>query len=84
MTKQLFLGIQIKFFLSDSFGEIMYSRLPRCNAARESNIGFSMVGPTEVKACKFFLFTEKFPCIENKEYLLDFVITSKNDRSCLL
>ena len=31
-----------------------------------------MVGPPKVKPSKFFLFTEKFPCIENKEHFVDF------------
>ena len=38
---------------------------------RGSCTRFSLVYPTKVKASKSFLFTEKFPCIENKEHLLD-------------
>ena len=29
--------------------------------------------PNKVKACRSFLFNEKFPCIENKGHLLDFL-----------
>ena len=34
--------------------------------ARGSSTELSLVGPAKVKAPKSFLFTEKFPCIENK------------------
>ena len=34
-----------------------------------------LVLTTKVKACKSFLFTEKLPSIENKEHLVDFVVT---------
>ena len=54
---------------------LMNSQLSRCWIARGSYSKFSLVGPTKVKARKSFLLTEKFPCIENKEHLLDFVIT---------
>ena len=50
------------------------SRLSRCRA-RRSGTAFSWVSLTKVEARKYFLFTEKFPFIENKELLLDFVIT---------
>ena len=34
-----------------------------------------LVGPTKVKAYKSLLFTETFPCSENKEHQIDFAIT---------
>ena len=40
--------------------------LSRCCTTSGSCTWFSLVGPTRVKAGKSFLFTEKFPCIENK------------------
>ena len=40
----------------------MYIQMSRCCTAN-------------VKARKSFLFTEKFPVIENKEHLFDFVVT---------
>ena len=43
---------------------VMNSLLSRGSSAR-----FSLVGPTKVKACKLFMFTYKFPSIENKEHL---------------
>ena len=48
----------------------IYNQSLRCCAARGSDTRFSLVGPTNVKACKSFLFTEKFSCIENKEHCL--------------
>ena len=33
-----------------------------------------MVGPSKVKACKSFVFTQKFLIVENKEHLFGFVI----------
>ena len=54
---------------------VNYSWLSKCCTARESSYRFSLVGLTKVKARKYFLFTENFTCIENKEHLLDFVIT---------
>ena len=47
----------------------------RCTTARGSSTGFSLVGPTNVKACKSYLFTEGSPEVENKEHLFDFVVT---------
>ena len=41
-----------------------------------SSTRISLVRPIKVKAHKSFLFTEKFPCIENKEFLIDFVFTN--------
>ena len=35
--------------------DIIYSRLSRCSTARVSFSGFSLVGPTNVKACKSVL-----------------------------
>ena len=37
-----------------------------------SDTGYSLVGPTKVKAHKSFSLTEKLSYIENKEPLLDF------------
>ena len=51
------------------------SQLSRCRTAKGSSARFFGVSPTKVKAGKPFLFTENFPCFENKEHLLDFVIT---------
>ena len=53
--------------------EIVYSGtinfwLSRCCAARGSSTRFSLVGPTKVKACESFLFTENLLCIENKKH----------------
>ena len=54
---------------------MLYSQLSRCSTARGSSTGLSQVGPTKVKACKSFLFTESSLKVENKEDLVDFVIT---------
>ena len=54
---------------------IIYSQLSRCSTARGSSTGLSLVGPTIVKACKSFLFTEGSLKVENKKHLLDFVVT---------
>ena len=53
----------------------IYSLLLRCSTARGSSFGLSVGGPTKVKACKSFLFTESSPKVENKEQLIDFVVT---------
>ena len=53
----------------------IYSWLSSCCTARRLDTGFSLIAQTKVKARKSFLFTEKFPCIENNENFLDFVIT---------
>ena len=37
--------------------------------------GLSLVGPTKVKARKSFLFTKGSLKVENKEHLMDFVVT---------
>ena len=39
----------------------MYSQLSRLSTAKGLNTRFSHVGPTKVKACKSFVFTQKFP-----------------------
>ena len=39
--------------------------------------------PLRFKAHKSFLFTEKFPCIKNKEQLVDFVIILYSDITLL-
>ena len=33
-----------------------------------------MEGPTKVKVCKSYVFTQKFPIVENKEHFFDFVL----------
>ena len=53
----------------------IYSQLSRCNTARGSISRLSLKGPTMIKACKYFLFTEGSLKTENKEQLVDFVIT---------
>ena len=68
------------FFIKWQNNEDKNSRVLRCSAApcsaaRGSRTGFSLVGPTKVKACKSFLFTESSLKVENKEDLVDFVIT---------
>ena len=77
----LFLYIELpeenKLFYSLGKASFINGQSSRCCTARGSSTRFSLVGPTKVKACKSFLFTVKFPCIENKEHLIDFVITSK-------
>ena len=54
---------------------IKYSRLSRCNTARGSSTGLSLVGPDKVKASKSFLFPEDSPEVGIKEHLFDFVVT---------
>ena len=44
----------------------MKHRLLRSSTARGSSTRLSLVGPTKVKACKFFLFTEGSLKVENK------------------
>ena len=52
-----------------------YSRLWRCSTAKGSSTRLSLVGLTKVQACKSFLFTEGSLKVEDKEYLVDFVVT---------
>ena len=47
----------------------IYGHLSRCSTARGSSSGFSLVGPTKVKARKSFLFTEGFLKVENNKSL---------------
>ena len=54
---------------------IMHSWLSRCSTARGSCSGLSLEGSTKVNAGKSFLFTEDSLKVENKEYLVDFVVT---------
>ena len=51
------------------------SRLSRGTTARGSCSGLSLGGPTKVKARNSFLFTEGSLKAENKEHLIDFVVT---------
>ena len=44
--------------------------LVSCCTARGSSTRFSLLSNTKVEAPKYFLFTEKFLCIENKEHFL--------------
>ena len=53
----------------------IYSQLSRCCTAGGSSTGCLLGGSAKVKAHGSFQFTEKFPCIENKDHLVDFVIT---------
>ena len=53
----------------------IYIRLLRCSTARGSCSGLSLIGPTKVKARKSFLFAEGSLKVENKEHLVDFVVT---------
>ena len=53
----------------------MHSQLFSCCTAKASGTGLSGAIPTKVEALKSFLFSEKLPCIENKEHLVDFVTT---------
>ena len=54
---------------------IKISRLSKCSTARGSSTELSLVGPTKAKACKSFLFTECSLKVENKEHLINFVVT---------
>ena len=54
---------------------MIHSQLLRCNTARGSSTGLSLVGPTKVKAVKSFLFTEGSLKVLKKEHLVDFVVT---------
>ena len=49
-----------------TLGHIIDSRLSRCSRARRSSTGLFYVGPTKVKACKSFLFTEGSHILWNK------------------
>ena len=51
------------------------SWLSRCSSARGSGSWLYLGNPTKVKANKFFLFTESSLKVENKEHLVDFVVT---------
>ena len=42
------------------------SRLSRCSTAWGSSFGLSLGGPTKVKVCKSFLFTEGSLKVQNK------------------
>ena len=53
----------------------MYNQLSRCITARGSGSGLSLGGPTKVKVHKSFLFTEGSHKVENKEHLVEFVVT---------
>ena len=54
--------------------EVIYSQLSRCSTLW-SSVGFSLIGPTIVKAHESFLFSEGSLKVENKEHLVDFVVT---------
>ena len=47
----------------------MNSLFSKCSTARESSTELSLVGPTKVKACKSFLFSEGSLKVENTEHL---------------
>ena len=46
-----------------------------CRGVAQSSSGLSMEGPTKVKARKSYLFTERSLKVENKEHLIDFIVT---------
>ena len=52
----------------------IHSQFSKLCTASGLNTGFSLVPPTKVKSCKFFVFAQKFPIVENKEHMFDFVI----------
>ena len=54
---------------------IINSWLSKCSTAWGFKTGLSLVGPTKVKACKSFLFTDGSLKVENKEHLFGFVVT---------
>ena len=54
--------------------KVKYSQLLKCCTARVSSTRFFMVGLSKVNARNLFIFTEMFPCIKNKEHLIDSVI----------
>ena len=49
--------------------------MSRLSTSRFSCSGLSLGGPTNFKACKSFLFTEGSFKVENKEHLIDFLVT---------
>ena len=53
----------------------IYGWLSRCSTARGSCSRLSLGGPTTVNALKSFLFTEDSFKVENKEHLVDFIVT---------
>ena len=78
--------VSTRFWVSTSFWNwlvkrvfliifIMHSWLSRCSTARGSCSGLSLEGSTKVNAGKSFLFTEDSLKVENKEYLVNFVVT---------
>ena len=67
--------IIVKFLGTLNWFCFIYSQLLKCSTAlRGSSNWFSKVSSTKVKGGLYFLFTEPFPCIENKEHLIDFII----------
>ena len=60
--------------LSTTQGKI-FSRLLRRSTARGSSTRLFRVGTTKVKACRSFLFTDSPLKVENKEHLVDLVVT---------
>ena len=56
----------------------MHSLLSRCCTARGSSTRFSLVSPSKLYGSLVFSIHCKFPCIENKEHMLDFLITFKS------
>ena len=49
-----------------------YCRLSRLSTARWLYARFSFLGPHKVMACKSFVFTQKFPLVNNRENLFYF------------
>ena len=60
---------QFWIWLLPSTSKMKYSGLSRCSTARGDISGICLGGPTKVKACKYFLFTEPSLKVENKEHL---------------
>ena len=60
----------------------IYGRLSRSWTSGGSKTGLSLVDPTNFYARKFFLFTEGFLKVKNKEHLVDFVVTLYSTSLC--
>ena len=55
--------------------KLKHSQMSRCNTARGSITRLFHAGPTKVKSCKSFQFTDGHFKVENNEYLVDLVVT---------
>ena len=63
------MSIKLAPKLSCNGKQKIHSWLSRCSTARGSSSGISLVGPSKVKACKFFLFTESSLLVKNNKSL---------------